>query len=59
MSRLLDLYRWFWHDVLRLPESISWTIVHSMAAHTLAWQLTGSAIAAILWSLLVHFVALR
>lgn len=58
MDLILDLYHWFWHDLLGLKEPISWIIVHSMRDHLLVWQLGGSVVCSVLWTLICHFIAM-
>jgi hypothetical protein len=53
------LYHWFWHDLLRLKESISWIIVHSIRAHLFWWDAVGALTVSTIWVLIMHFIAMR
>lgn len=55
---IFKIYYIIWHDLLKLPEPISWIIVHSVRDHLFAWDLAGSLIVTTLWVLLMHFIAM-
>ena len=56
---IVKIYTWFWKHVLHLNKPISWIIVDSIKSHLLVWQLIGSIITAILWTLAMHFIAMN
>ena len=56
---IVKIYTWFWKHVLHLNKPISWIIVDSIKSHLLVWQLIGSIITAIIWTLAMHFIAMN
>lgn len=52
------LYFWFWSSLLHLPKPISYLVVENIRANQLVWQLIGAIVLAVVWTLIIHFIAI-
>lgn len=53
------LYYWFWHDLLRLPKTISAMLVDNIVAHEVAWTFVGAVVLSSGWAVMIHLIATR
>lgn len=52
-------YYWFWHDLLRMRQDITHTIIGSMTRHEFIWNMAGGLVLTSGWILVVHLIVTR